>query len=95
MTTKSSVTTAEVVLKHPVRADAEKVKDMPDLYVENAVNKNSFVQPKLSVFIVIKFGPFRERLKEVQILLNNSQAGPSEEVKQEQEVISRNHKTSF
>ena len=34
---------------------------------------------------------YRDRLKGVQILLSNSQAGPGRKVKQEQEEMSRNH----
>ena len=38
---------------------------------------------------------YRDRLKGVQILLSNSQAGPGRKVKQEQEEISRNHVQAF
>ena len=38
---------------------------------------------------------YRDRLKGVQILLSNSQAGPGRTVKQEQEEISRNHVQAF
>ena len=38
---------------------------------------------------------YRDRLKRVQILLSNSQAGPGRKVKQEQEEISRNHVQAF
>ena len=38
---------------------------------------------------------YRDRLKGVQILLSNSQAGPGRKVKQEQEEISRNHVQTF
>ena len=38
---------------------------------------------------------YRDRLKGVQILLSNSQAGPGSKVKQEQEEISRNHVQAF
>ena len=34
---------------------------------------------------------YRDRLKGVQILLSNCQAGPGRKVKQDQEEISRNH----
>ena len=37
----------------------------------------------------------RDRLKGVQILLSNSQAGPGRKVKKEQEEISRNHVQAF
>ena len=38
---------------------------------------------------------YKDRLKGVQILLSNSQAGPGRKVKQEQEEISRNHVQAF
>ena len=38
---------------------------------------------------------YRYRLKGVQILLSNSQAGPGIKVKQEQEEISRKHVQAF
>ena len=38
---------------------------------------------------------YRDRLKGVQILLSNSQAGSGRKVKQEQEEISRNHEQAF
>ena len=38
---------------------------------------------------------YGDRLKEVHILLSNSQAGPGRTVKQEQEEISRNHIQAF
>ena len=38
---------------------------------------------------------YRDRLKGVQILLNNSQAEPGRKVKQQQEEISRNHVQAF
>ena len=38
---------------------------------------------------------YRDRLKGVQILWSNSQAGPGRKVKQEQEDISRNHVQAF
>ena len=38
---------------------------------------------------------YRDRLKGMQILLSNSQAGPGRKVKQEQEEISRNHVQAF
>ena len=38
---------------------------------------------------------YRDRLKGVNILLSNSQAGPGRKVKQEQEEISRNHVEAF
>ena len=42
-----------------------------------------------------KVAKYRDRLKGMQILLSNSQAGPGKTVKQEQEYISRNHGPSF
>ena len=39
--------------------------------------------------------PYRDRLKGVQILLSNSQAGTGRNVKQEQEEISRNNVQAF
>ena len=38
---------------------------------------------------------YRDRLKGMQILLSNSQAGPGRKVKQEQEEISRNLVEAF
>ena len=38
---------------------------------------------------------YRDRVKGVQIMLSNSQAGPDRKVKQEQEEISRNHVQAF
>ena len=38
---------------------------------------------------------YRDRLKCMQILLSNGQAGPGRKVKQEQEEISRNHVQAF
>ena len=47
-------------------------------------------------FILFKIkGNYRDRLKGVQILLSNSQAGPGGKVKQEQEEIARNHVQAF
>ena len=43
-------------------------------------------------FITLKY---RDRLKGMHILLSNSQAGPGETAKQEQEEISRNHVQTF
>ena len=42
-----------------------------------------------------KYKMHRDRLKGVQILLINSQAGPGRKVKQEQEEMSRNHVQAF
>ena len=42
-----------------------------------------------------KHGAYRDRLKGVQILLSNSQAGPGRKVKQEQEEISCKHIHAF
>ena len=44
---------------------------------------------------VSSYSTYRDRLKGVQILLSNSQAGPGRKVKQEQEEISRNHVQAF
>ena len=38
---------------------------------------------------------YRARIKGMQMLLSNSQAGPGKTVKQEQEEISRNHIQAF
>ena len=48
---------------------------------------------KKEVFSLVQV--YRDRLKGVQILLTNSQAGPGRTVKQEQEDISCNHVPSF
>ena len=45
--------------------------------------------------IVEKEAVYRDRLKGLQILLSNSQAGPGRKVKQEQEEISREPRTSL
>ena len=45
--------------------------------------------------VAIHMYMYRDRLKGVQILLSNSQAGPGRKVKQEQEEISRNHVQAF
>ena len=45
--------------------------------------------------IVEKEAVYRDRLKGLQILLSNSQAGTGRKVKQEQEEISRNHVQAF
>ena len=48
-----------------------------------------------AVYVYDLVGMYRDRLKGVQILLSNSQAGPGRTVKQEQEEISRNHVQAF
>ena len=54
-------------------------------------------QPWTSIFgyILENIFKYKERLKGVHILLSNSQAGPGETAKQEQEEISRNHVQTF
>ena len=49
----------------------------------------------LSTIAALPVPMYRDRLKGVQILLSNSQAGPGRTVKQEQEEISRNHVQAF
>ena len=49
----------------------------------------------LSTIAALPVPMYRDRLKGVQILLSNSQAGPGRTVKQEQQEISRNHIQAF